>query len=188
MSGLTQLLREETEGFHGRLLLARFLTAPLPIHTGSRVRALALRLAGFRVGHGVLFWGMPTITGPGDLYGRLTIGRFCWFNVGCTLDLGAAITIGDAVAVGHQAMLLTTSHAIGPAARRAAAVYTRPIVIEAGAWLGARCVILPGVTVGAGAVVAAGAVVTKNVPPHMLVGGVPARVLRELPPEGQAES
>jgi maltose O-acetyltransferase len=180
MSKFAQLLHEETSGLHGRLLLARLLAAPLPIYTGGRVRTLALRLAGFRIGRGTLFSGMPTITGPRDLYGHLTTGRLCWFNIGCLLDLGAPITFGDLVAVGQQAMLLTTSHEMGPPGRRAAAAYTRPIVIESGVWLGARCMILPGVTIGAGAVVAAGAVVTKNVPPNALVGGVPARVLREL--------
>jgi maltose O-acetyltransferase len=181
MSDLSQLLREETEGVHGRLILARLLTAPLPVHAGSRVRALALRLAGFRIGHGTMLWGMPTITGPGDLYKRLTIGRECWLNAGCVLDLGASITISDRVALGHQVMLMTTSHALGTGERRAGPVFTRPIFIEEGAWLGARSIVLPGVHVGCSAVVAAGAVVTKNVSPHTLVGGVPARVLRELP-------
>jgi len=180
MIELTRLLREETDGFHGRLLFARLLVAPLPIHVGSRLRASALRLAGFRIGRGTLLWGMPTITGPRDLYRRLMVGRECWFNLGCVLDLGAAITIGDRVALGHQVMLMTTSHEMGPAERRAGAVYARPISIGAGAWLGARCTILPGVTVGAGAVVAAGAVVTADVAPHTLVGGVPARLIREL--------
>jgi maltose O-acetyltransferase len=180
VSRLTQLLREETEGLHGRLLLAQLLVAPLPYHTGTRIRALVLRLAGFEIGHGTVFWGMPTLTGPGNFRSRLVIGRFCWFNVGCFLDLGHTITIGDHVSVGQQVMLLTTSHEIGTTARRAAAPYTRPITIENGAWLGARSVILPGITVGAGAVVAAGAVVTKDVPPNMMVGGVPAQRLREL--------
>lgn len=182
MSGISRILAEELAGVHPRLLLARLLAAPLPVHAGSRLRTVALRLAGFRVGRGTLFSGMPAITGPRDLYHRLVIGRSCWFNAGCTLDLGATITVGDRVYFGQQVLLMTTSHELGPAEQRAAAIFTRPIVIEDGAWLGARSVILPGVTVGAGAVVAAGAVVTKDAARNTVVGGVPARVLRGLEP------
>jgi len=182
MSTFSQILRDETAGFNIRLLLARLVCAPLPVHTGGRVRALALRLAGFNIGHGTLFWGMPTITGHHGLYSHLTIGRFCRINLGCTIDLGADITVGDNISIGHYVMLMSTSHEIGPAERRTGEVFARPIVVGSGAWLGARSVILPGVTIGRSAVVAAGAVVTKDVPPNVLVGGVPARVLRELAP------
>jgi maltose O-acetyltransferase len=180
MSSFSQLVREETEGLHGRLLLARLLLAPFPAHVGSRLRPAVLRLAGFRIGRGTLMWGLPIITGPADLYGHLSIGQECWFNIGCVIDLGATVTIGDQVAFGHQVMLMTTSHALGPAGRRAGPVFTKPIIIGDGAWLGARATILPGVTVGAGAVVAAGAVINRDVAPHTLVGGVPARLIREL--------
>jgi acetyltransferase-like isoleucine patch superfamily enzyme len=99
------------------------------------------------------------------------------------IDLGASITIGDQVSVGHQVLLLTTSYEVGLKGRSATVLYARPIVIESGAWVGAGCVILPGVTVGAGAVVAAGSVVTEDVPPNVLVGGVPAKLIRKLAPE-----
>jgi maltose O-acetyltransferase len=156
------------------------LLTPLPIHVGSRVRVYILRLAGFQIGTGCVMWGTPTITGDGDLYRKLTIGQGCWFNVECFFDLGAPISIGDHVAIGHQVMILTTSHQIGSTGQRAAALEARPVTINTGAWLGARCTILPGVTIGAGAIVAAGAVVSRDVPPNTMVVGIPGRVIKPL--------
>lgn len=154
--------------------------ALLPSHVGSRLRVYALRAAGFQIGHGSVMWGMPTITGARQLYSNLILGRGCLINVGCFFDLGAPITIGDNVALGHQVMILTTSHVLGAAEFRAGPPFTRPVVIQAGAWLGARALVLPGVTIGAGAVVAAGAVVTKDLPPNSMAAGIPARVTKEL--------
>jgi acetyltransferase-like isoleucine patch superfamily enzyme len=156
---------------------------PLPPHVGNRLRVYLLRLIGFQIGRGTVMWGAPTITGKGNLCSRLYVGNDCWFNVGCFLNLGATISIGDRVALGHQVMILTDTHAIGDQARRAGRLEARPVYIGDGAWLGARSVVLPGVTIGEGAVVAAGAVVNKTVAPHLLVGGTPARPLRELPIE-----
>jgi maltose O-acetyltransferase len=82
--------------------------------------------------------------------------------------------------LGHEVMLMTSSHEIGSDEHRAGPLYTAPITIKDGVWIGSRSVVLPGVTVGAGSVVAAGAIVTKDVPPHTLVGGVPARIIREI--------
>lgn len=179
-SKLARVWQDETGGLHGRLLLAHLLAAPLPPYVGSRVRAALLRALGLRIGQGTVFWGMPAFTGPGAIHRRLSIGRGCWFNLGVLINLGAEVTFEDGVAVGHEVMILTESHAIGPQARRAGAVSAAPVRVGAGTWLGARSLILPGVTLGAGVVVAAGAVVTKDVPPNVLVGGVPARPLRAL--------
>jgi maltose O-acetyltransferase len=180
ISKLRRLIREESEGLHGRLLLAQLLLAPLPLHVGSRLRAAVLRLAGFKIGPGTVFWGTPTLTGGGNLYQRLVIGRECWINAGCFFDLGEQITIGDYVAFGQQVMLLTNAHEIAGPTRRAGRLLPRPIVIEDGAWVSTRATVLPGVTIGTAAVVAAGAVVTRDVPPNTLVGGIPARPIREL--------
>jgi acetyltransferase-like isoleucine patch superfamily enzyme len=79
-------------------------------------------------------------------------------------------------------LLLTGGHVIGPPGRRAAELTCEPIVVGTGAWLGARVTVLPGVTIGDGAVVAAGAVVTRDVAPHTVVAGVPARHLNDLDP------
>lgn len=181
MHKLRQVMREELEGVHGRLLLAQSVLALLPPFVGSRLRVRILRLAGFRIGHGTVLWGNPTFLGSGDLYSRLQIGRECWVNVGCLFDLNAPITLGDRVALGQQVMILTNTHRISGPTRRAGELAALPVQIEAGAWLSTRCTILPGVTVGVGAVVAAGAVVTRSVPPNVMVGGVPARPIRDLP-------
>lgn len=158
------------EGIHLRLCLTRMVLAPLPIYQGSRLRALALRAAGFSIGSGTVFYGMPTITGNRNLYSRLVIGRSCLINVGCFLDAQDDITIGDRVSIGHQVMILTTTHKVGPEERRADfAGITAPVRIEAGVWIGARSVILPGVTIGRGSIIGAGTIVRKDVPANMLV-------------------
>ncbi len=181
MSTVSQVFRDEVHHFNLRLLVLRVLFAPMPLFVGSRVRAAGLRQAGFQIGRGTVMWGMPVITGGAGLEQRLHIGKECWFNAGCRLDLSDVITIGDRAAIGHEVLIMTSSHELGDQSRRAGPLYTRPVTIGTGAWLGARAVILPGVTIGAGAVIAAGAVVTRDVPPNTLVGGVPARVIKELP-------
>jgi acetyltransferase-like isoleucine patch superfamily enzyme len=143
------------------------MCAPLPPFVLSRVRALALRGCGARLGRGSIFWGLPTLLGQGDVGHRLRVGRNCGFNVGCVFDLQAPITIGDRVSVGHQVRFLTGESTTG----RLHAADARPITIGDGAWLGARCTVLAGVTIGAGAVVGAGVTVADDVPAQMLVNG-----------------
>lgn len=173
-------LREQAGGVHARIFLARILLAPIPLYFAGAIRTRVLRMLGLRIGGSTDFAGMPTITGHGDIYARLTIGEECWINIRLVLNVGNRVTIGDRVSIGHEVMILTDSHEMGPERQRAADLISMPIVIGSGVWIGARAIILPGVTVGDSAVVAAGAVVTNDVPPNVLVGGVPARVIREL--------
>jgi maltose O-acetyltransferase len=177
---LRQLLREEFAGLHLRLIIARTLLALLPFHVGGRVRPLVLRLVGFRIGRGTVMAGTPTIIFEGDMHRTLVIGQGCWINIDCLFDLGAEINVGSNVSMGHGVLLLTRSHDIGPSERRASTLAAKPVTIGSGAWLGSRCVILPGVTIGAGAIVGAGAVVHQDVPPDTVVAGVPARAIRAL--------
>ena len=180
MTRLAVFVRDEINELHLRLLLARLLLAPLPEYVGGRLRSAALRRIGFRVGRGTLMAGFPTITGGRDTYRNLTIGQGCWFNVGLRIELHAPVSIGDCVYMGQDVMLLTASHEIGTSMCRAGPAFNKAVTIHDGVWLGARCVILPGVDIGDGAVVAAGAMVIHDVPANTLVGGVPARLISAL--------
>lgn len=93
----------------------------------------------------------------------------------------APVTIGARAFLGPEVMLLTTGHDLGPSAHRAGELVAEPVTIGPGAWLGARATVLPGVTVGAGCVVAAGSVVTTDLEPDGLYAGAPAVRKRDLP-------
>lgn len=183
MTHLLTVFREETSAFHLRLFLIKATTFFLPNYVGNRWRAFMFRMAGFRIGAGTVIGGMPTLTGEKPLHKQLIIGEGGWLNFGCIFDLATQITIGDRVDIGHEVLIITTTHEIGNQTRRATERITKPVVIENGVWLGARSTILPGITIGEGAIVAAGAVVTKDVEPNTIVGGIPATTIRQLPPE-----
>jgi maltose O-acetyltransferase len=100
------------------------------------------------------------------------IGRNSRINRGCTLDLRGGLTIGDNVSISPEVMFLAASHDVNDP--RFGNV-TRPISIEDHAFIGTRAMILPGVTVGRGAVVTAGSLVSRDVAPMTIVAGVPAR-------------
>jgi acetyltransferase-like isoleucine patch superfamily enzyme len=109
----------------------------------------------------------------------ITVGRNVFVNQNCTFyDLGG-LDIGDDVMIGPNVNIITTGHPVEPSKRRDAVV-AKPIVIEKNVWIAAGVTIIGGVTVGENSVVAAGAVVTKDVPPNTLVGGNPARVIRSI--------
>lgn len=110
---------------------------------------------------------------------NIRVGRNVFINQNCTMyDLGG-IDIADDVMVGPNVNIITSGHPVEPSQRRAF-VTAKPIVIERNVWIAAGATIIGGVTVGENAVVAAGAVVTKDVPPNTLVGGNPARVIRTI--------
>jgi len=112
-------------------------------------------------------------------FGRFTsIGKNVFINHACSfLDMGG-ITIEDKVLIGPRVNLVTENHPLDPADRRA--LITKPITIRQNAWIGAGATILPGVTIGQNAVVAAGAVVAKDVAPNTVVGGVPAKFIKNI--------
>ncbi|MCW3014052.1 MAG: hexapeptide repeat-containing transferase [Solirubrobacterales bacterium] len=110
---------------------------------------------------------------------NIRVGRSVFINQACILNDIGGIEIGDEVMIGPRVSLLTAGHPLDPGRRRRQIV-AAPIVIERAVWLGAGATVLQGVTVGSDAVVAAGAVVTRDVPPRTLVAGVPAQVLREI--------
>jgi maltose O-acetyltransferase len=174
--------RRQFEGVQLRLMLGLALLRVLPAYSLSGIRLRVLRLAGIRVGDGTGIGGSMWVAGGPEAASRLTLGDRCFVNDGCRFDTYASIMIGDDVHLGHDVAVLTATHDIGAAGLRAGRTTGRPITIERGSWIGARATILGGVTIGAGSIVAAGAVVDRSVAPSTLVGGVPARPIRELSP------
>jgi acetyltransferase-like isoleucine patch superfamily enzyme len=108
----------------------------------------------------------------------IQIGKNVFINHACTfLDMGG-ITIEDNVLIGPKVNLITENHPLNPNDRKT--LICKPIVIKRNAWIGAAATILPGVTIGENAVVAAGALVTEDVAPNTIVGGVPAKFIRNI--------
>ena len=173
----------EVEPIFSRQLLAH-LTMPLPPSTFASTRTAMFRAAGVKIGPRSLIQGSLRITGHGNPCKLLSIGKETLITGGLHVDLGAPLRIGDRVRIGHDVSLLTINHQVGATWLRAGTSISDEIVIENGCWLASRCTVLPGVVIGRGAIVAAGAVVSRDVPPNTLVAGVPARVIRELPEEG----
>ncbi len=112
-------------------------------------------------------------------FGRfISIGKNVFINHGCTLlDLGG-ITIEDDVLIGPKVNLLSEGHPLEPGGRKV--LELNRVHIKRNAWIGAAATVLPGVTVGENSIVAAGALVTRDVPDNTVVGGVPAKVIREI--------
>lgn len=109
---------------------------------------------------------------------HIQLGKNVFINHGCTfLDLGG-IVIEDDVLIGPQVCVVTENHPLDPTQRKS--LDLKSVTIKRNAWIGANATILPGVTIGENSIVAAGAVVTKDVPSNTIVGGVPARELKNI--------
>ena len=170
--------------FHFRLALANLICGLLPGFAGGAMRARLYRLAGLRgiAPSAFLMGNLRLITGTGNISDKLAIGDHSVVGNSVTLNLDADLTIGRNVSLGPNVLVYTGTHMIGPGSnRRVGALLAKPVVIEDGCWIGLAAIVLPGVTLGHGSVVAAGAVVSQSVPPNSYVEGNPARVVRELP-------
>ncbi|HCW6783639.1 TPA: sugar O-acetyltransferase, partial [Legionella pneumophila] len=152
----------------------------LTFNDTDEIRALFSELIGKQVDESFLLIP-PFYTAGGD---EIRIGRNVFINQNCTLyDLGG-LDIADDVMIGPNVSIITASHPLEPSKRRNVTI-GKPIVIEKNVWIATGAVIIGGVTLGENSVVAAGSVVTKNVPPNTLVGGNPARVIRSISNSGQ---
>ena len=183
----SEILAGQWASFHPTLSLAQTLIHLIPYCTFITVRAWLLRVAGFGgIAKKVGFYGGVTLFGGKDLFGKLRIGELTQINSECIFDLNGGVFLGRRVGIGNRVSFITTSHELGPTTHRWGPVVSKPIHVGDGAWIGANVMILPGVTIGEGAVIAAGAVVGKDVPANALVGGVPAKLIKMLPVEGAA--
>ncbi|MDZ4200159.1 MAG: DapH/DapD/GlmU-related protein [Kiritimatiellia bacterium] len=138
------------------------------------VRRIALRAFGAAIGRGAVLYGGFEIRSPR----KLKIGANTVIGHRATLDARGGLEIGSRVNLSSEVMLWTAQHDYRDPAFKAV---FEPVRIGDYAWLGPRCIVLPGVTIGEGAVVAAGAVVTKEVEPYTVVGGVPAVKIADRP-------
>lgn len=159
------------------------LTAELnnAYHTPQEIRVLMERLTGKPIDDSFSMFP-PFYTDCGK---NITIGKNVFINAGCKLQDQGGITIGDGALIGHNVVMATLNHDMAPERRRD--LHPAPIVIGKNVWIGANATILPGVAIGNGAIVAAGAVVNKNVPANTVVGGVPAKVIRRSVYECEGE-
>lgn len=146
-------------------------------HTPEEIREIMGRLTGKVIDETFRLFP-PFYT---DFGKNISIGKNVFINSGCHFQDQGGITIGDGSLIGHNVVLATINHDLNPANHRKN--HYAPINIGQYVWIGANATVLPGVTIGDWAVVAAGAVVTKDVPANTVVGGIPARILKNIPAE-----
>ncbi len=171
---VVELFQDETVGVHPRLMALNLALGLLPRHQAAEARARLFSLAGFRIGEGTRLQAPPRLNGAGSLFSNLVIGKNCNIDAECVFDLSERITIGDRVTISPGVMILTSTHELDIKEHRAGPLQLAPVSIGDGVLLGARSIVLPGVSIGEGAVVNPGAVVNKDVAPQTRVGGTPA--------------
>src|SRR3989344_7115366 len=138
-------------------------------------KIISMRLGAYGKGCYFIFFSKFFI--PKNIY----LGENVFINQQCLLAADEKITIGDNVSIGFRCMIITSNYELyrNQISNRRVR-YFEPVTIEKNVWIGAGAIILPGITVGEGSVVAAGAVVTKDIPPYTLVGEVPARIIKKI--------
>ena len=141
-------------------------------HTPEELREIMGRLTGKKIDDTFRMFP-PFYT---DFGKNITIGKDVFINSGCHFQDQGGIEIRDGALIGHNVVLATINHDLNPKENRKN--HYAPIKIGSHVWIGSNTTILPGVTIGDWAVVAAGAVVTQDVPTMTVVGGVPAKVLK----------
>jgi acetyltransferase-like isoleucine patch superfamily enzyme len=152
----------------------------IPGHIGWMVRRRMYRPFLQRSGRGWHFAEFCSVQPPN----RFQIGDLSVLSRFVVINALGGVILGDNSGIGPFSQVISINHSFAtvnlPLGAQPHRLRTAPIVIESSVWVGAGCIILPGVRIGTHSIVAAGAVVSKDVPPYTLVGGVPAKVIREL--------
>lgn len=143
-------------------------------HANDEVLAILSRLTGVRVDDSL--WLMPPFYT--DFGRNIRFGKNVFVNTCCTFMDRGGITIEDRVLFAPKVNLITTGHPVDPRVRRD--TISQPIVVRENAWLGIGASVMPGVTIGKNSVVAAHSVVTKDVPDNVIVGGIPAKIIKHI--------
>lgn len=162
---------------NGLLHIANLISVLLPQTRGFGVRRVIYRWANVSIAENVRLNGGVVFQFPNVSIGESTwVGRRSEF----ACSPRAAIVIGANCDISQDVLFITGSHQLGRPTKRAGTGTNQPITVGDGSWIGARVTVLGGTVLGSGTVVAAGAVVTKGFPPNVLIGGVPAKVIRTL--------
>ena len=143
-------------------------------HEPEEIRSLLSQLIGKPVDK---TFGMfpPFYTDCGK---NITIGKNVFINSGCKFQDQGGITLGDGVLIGHNVVLATLNHDF--AANKRSTTIPAPIVIGKNVWIGASVTVVPGVTIGDNAIIAAGALVAGDIPANTVAAGVPAKILKNI--------
>ena len=171
------LSAEEVRSFmHAMSDEARRITFALnsAYHTQEEVREHLSRLFGYRVPDTLCVFP-PFYT---DFGKNIAVGERVFINACCHFQDHGGVSLGDGCQIGHNVVFATLNHGLSPDDRPN--TYPAPIRLGRNVWVGSNATILQGVTIGDNAVVAAGAVVTRDVPADTIVGGVPARVIKDI--------
>ncbi len=113
-----------------------------------------------------------------DFGKNIKFGKNVFLNTGCSFQDRGGIRIGDGVLIGMNVTIATLNHGLSKEVRNT--TYSSPVVIGNNVWIGSNVTIIPGVTIGDNAIIAAGAVVTKDVPENVIVAGVPAKQIKTI--------
>ena len=184
---LYEALPLRTFGVRVLVYLTNYVVAHVPSFTLRHLwyrRALGIQFgqnAGVHMGTYMWFWSPRAIRRC-----VVRIGKNSRINRDCTIDLRSGLIVGDNVAISPEVMILAGTHDVNDPTFPDSPVGPYKVAIEDYVWIGSRAMIMPGVTVGRGAVVAAGSVVTKDVPPLTIVAGVPAKPIGMRNPDATA--
>lgn len=157
-------------------LLTLILALPR-LRVFNSFKSFVLRILGAKVGIGCTFYpGVWIMTGR-----NLVVGNHVDFARGVLITTDGHVTIGNRVLIGYNTQIISRNHVIPPKQEKIlnAGHVGKKVIVEDDVWIGANCTILPGVRIGKGAVIAAGSVVTKDVEPFSIYGGVPAKKIRD---------
>ncbi|MEK2456476.1 DapH/DapD/GlmU-related protein [Tetragenococcus halophilus] len=144
------------------------------VYTDEQIKEQVSQITGQKLDDGFSLF-LPFTS---DFGKNIKIGKNVFINSGCRFQDQGGITIGDQCLIGHNVVLATINHDYHPEKR--GVMHLCPLVLKEKTWIGSNATILPGVTVGENSVVAAGSVVTKDVPANTIVGGNPAKFLSNL--------
>lgn len=146
----------------------------------DKLKPTLYRLAGMQLQRNTMVWGPITVRPIGCLK-NIEVGKGTFINTDVRFGVPVdKVVIGQNVLVGPRVMFETVNHSIECDSNGLRTSFTKPIVIEDNVWIGAGAVITQGVVIGFGAIVAAGAVVTKDIKANTLVGGVPAKFIKDI--------